>query len=276
MSVLDIMPSPPPSRAVVSSYSGPRIDAFGLSHPGRWRRTNEDSFAVLHHLGLFMVADGMGGAAAGEVASRMAVNAVRAVFQDPDLTWPHGLPDRPPHVSLPLLKAGIEYANERIHAAAVESKAHAGMGTTIAALLALGEDRVALAHVGDSRIYGLRGRRFEQLTVDHSLVNALCQTGAMTRETADKSELRHVLSRAVGTQAAVEVDARLVAAQPGDTFLLATDGLHGVVADETMAAILLREHDLTAAATRLVDCANELGGPDNISVVVVRMVGAAR
>lgn len=256
-----------------SRHQAPRVEAFGLSDMGVRRTTNEDSFAVLPDLDLFMVADGMGGAAAGEVASRMAIDAVSAMFQDPDITWPRGLTQRPPTAGLTLLAAGIEYANARVHAAAVTDPSLAGMGTTIAALLVRG-DTAVLAHVGDSRIYGLRGRRIEQLTTDHTLTNALVQAGVLTQADAATSEVRHMLSRAIGTDAEVEVDVRVVGVHPGDTFLLATDGLHGVADDETIAAILLREQDLTAAAARLIERANELGGPDNTSVVLVRVSGA--
>jgi protein phosphatase len=263
----------PATSAAVPSYYPPRINAFGLTHPGVQRITNQDSFAVLPQLGLFVVADGMGGAAAGEVASRMAVDAVRAVFQDPELTWPYGLPQPPPAMGLPRLKAALEYANARVHFASIAEEARAGMGTTLSALLVLG-DRIALAHVGDSRIYGLRGRRLERLTTDHTLIAALLQAGAITREEAETSEVRHVLARSIGTEVAVEADARLVAVHPGDTFLLCSDGLHGVVDDETIAAILLRERDLTVAAARLVERANDLGGPDNITVILVRVDGS--
>ena len=261
------------ARTSVAPGSGPRLrhlDAFGLSDPGLRRAANEDSFAVLHDLGLYLVADGMGGHAAGEVASRLAVEAMLAVFQDPDVTLPYGIAQRRPTAGLPLLRAGVEYANARVHSASLADAAQAGMGTTLAALLVLG-DSVALAHVGDSRVYGLRGRRFQQLTTDHTLTNALLHAGIISREEAETSEVQHVLARSIGTEPAVDVDARLVAAQPGDTFLVCSDGLHGVVDDETMAAILLRERDLAAAATRLVERANALGGPNNVTVVLVRI-----
>jgi protein phosphatase len=238
----------------------PRIEAFGISHPGMERPTNEDAYLVAPDLGLFVVADGMGGAAAGDVASRMAVDTVRAVFEDADLTWPRGLPHRPSDVGLPLLRASVEHANARVHDAAVADATKQGMGTTLTALLALG-DRVALAHVGDTRVYGLRGRRLQQLTNDHTLVNEYVNAGIMTRDAAAMSQIRHVLSRALGTAETVEVDSRLWAMEPGDTFLMASDGLHGVVDDATIAAILLRDADLTLAATRLVDRANELVPP---------------
>ncbi len=144
------------------------------------------------------------------------------------------------------------------------------MGTTLSALLVL-EDRAVLAHVGDSRIYGLRGRRLEQLTHDHTLANVYVQAGVLRQEDVANSDYNHILARAVGTDETVEVDARLVKVEPADTFLLASDGLHGVVDDATIAAILLRERDLTVAAARLVDRANELGGPNNVTVVLVRV-----
>jgi protein phosphatase len=182
---------------------------------------------------------------------------------------PRGVAHRPRDAGLPLLHASVEHANARLHAVAVADPTKKGMGTTLAALLVLG-DRVAVAHVGDTRVYGLRGRRLQQLTSDHTLVNEYVNAGIMTRDDAAASPIRHMLSRALGTAATVEVDARLWAVEPGDTFLLASDGLHGVVDDATIASILLRERELTLAAGRLVDRANDLGGPDNITVVLVR------
>lgn len=203
----------------------------------------------------------------------MAIDAVTAMFQDPAVAWPHGVEQGSPRAGLALLKAGIEYANACVHAASLAHPAHAGMGTTIAALLVRG-DVTILAHVGDTRVYALRGHRFEQLTTDHTLTNVLVQAGMMTAEDAADSEVRHVLSQAIGTDAEVEVEVRALAVHLGDVFLLASDGLHGVVDDETIAAILLRERDLTTAAARLIAQANELGGPDNITVVLVRVEGS--
>jgi serine/threonine protein phosphatase PrpC len=217
-----------------------------------------------------MVADGMGGHAAGEVASRMAVDAVRAVFEDPEITWPLGVPIPSPAGGLPLLRASIERANAWVHAASVADPLKAGMGTTLTALLVL-EDRLALGHVGDSRAYRLRGGRLELLTHDHTVVAALLQAGLITREQAATSEVRNVLTRSVGSDPTADVDMRLLAAEPGDTLLLSSDGLHGVVAEETIAAVLLGEPDLTRAAAELVQRANDGGGPDNITAVLVRI-----
>lgn len=275
MSSMIVSPPFAQSRAPSGTAPAPphlgRIQAFGLSHQGLVRGRNEDSFIVASDVGLYAVADGMGGHAAGEVASRMAVETVRAVFEDPDLTLPRGLAHRPVDPDLPLLVSGVEHANARIHAAAIGNTAREGMGTTFTGLLVL-EDRFALAHVGDSRAYLLRGRRLEQLTVDHTLVGELVQAGTMAPKDAEVSALRHVLSRAVGTRASVTVDGRMLAAEAGDVLLLASDGLHGVVGDDEIAAILLAERELTRAATRLVERACDAGGPDNVSVVLVRVL----
>ena len=246
------------------------MDAFGLSHPGIVRRGNEDAYVVLPSFGLYAVADGMGGAAAGEIASRLAIDTVRAVFEDPDLTWPCGFAPPPPTRDLPLLVAGLEHANARVHAAAQADPSKAGMGTTFTGILVL-EDRIAVGHVGDSRAYLLRGQSLQQLTRDHTLVNHFIDIGTMTLEEAERSPLRHIMSRAVGADECVEVDRRLVAAEAGDTLLLASDGLHGVVSDADIAAVLLSQRDLTRAATDLVERANDAGGPDNITVVLVRI-----
>jgi serine/threonine protein phosphatase PrpC len=235
------------------------MDAVGLSHPGLSRPTNEDAYAVRPDLGLFVVADGMGGAAAGEVASRMAIDTVREMFEQPDAV-----------PGLPLLVAGAHYANACVHAAARADQTKNGMGTTLTALLVL-PDRVAFAHVGDSRAYHLRGRRLDRITEDHTLVAELVRRGFLTAEEATTSQLRHMLQRAIGVHEQVTVDDRLLAVESGDVLLLTSDGVHGVVAEEEIAAILIGQHDLTHAAALLIEAANNAGGPDNATVVVVRV-----
>jgi protein phosphatase len=261
------------SGVVLSPVRRAHVSAFGLSHTGTVRAGNEDAYLVAMDVGLLAVADGMGGRAAGEVASRMTMDALRAAFENPDVTWPGAMEGRPaPAPGLPQLVAAVERANARVFAAATSDGAKEGMGTTATALLLLG-DRAAIAHVGDSRLYRLRGRRIECLTHDHTLVNEYVRAGAMSRAEADVSPHRHVLSRAVGADSEVEVDQRHVAIEPGDTFLLATDGLHGVVDDEAIATILRAEPDLTRAATRLIEAALDGGGPDNVTVVLCRVPG---
>jgi protein phosphatase len=271
------LPTPTRDSGVALRAQGTaRLEAFGLSHTGAVRRGNEDACLVAAEVGLMAVADGMGGRAAGEVASRMTMDALRVAFENPDVTWPGAMEGRPaPAPGLPRLVAAVERANARVHAAATSDAAKEGMGTTVTALLLLG-NRAAIAHVGDSRLYRLQARRLECLTHDHTLVNEYVRAGAMSRAEADASPHRHVLSRAVGADSEVDVDCRHVAVEPGDTFLLATDGLHGVVADEGIAKILCAEPDLTRAATRLVEAALDGGGPDNVTVVLCRVLAEGR
>jgi len=234
------------------------VEARGLSHPGLVRSTNEDAFLVARDVGLFVVADGVGGNAAGEVASRMAVDAVLAALE------------ALLHPGLPHLISAVERANGHVYAASRTDRSLFGMATTLTALLVC-DETIALAHVGDSRAYRLRGRHLEQLTEDHTLVAALVRLGRMTQEEAETSEIRNMISRAVGGDETIDVDARLLAVEPGDTFVLASDGLHGVVSDEEIVAVLCGERDLARAAGQLIERANEGGGPDNATVVLVRV-----
>jgi serine/threonine protein phosphatase PrpC len=247
----------------------PCAQAFGLSDVGLVRNRNEDAYTVDTALGFFAVADGVGGHAAGEVASRMAIDTVRSVLADPAVPWPAGAGAAT--AALDRLAGGVEYAGARVFAAAAGDRTKKGMGTTFTGLLLLEGRVAAIAHVGDSRIYLLRGRRVEQLTEDHTLVEAYIQAGVLTRDQAATSPIRNVITRAVGTKEVVEVDSRLLAVEPGDTLLLSSDGLHGVVADEEIAAVLLREHDITRAAAQLVQRANDAGAPDNVTAVLVRI-----
>jgi serine/threonine protein phosphatase PrpC len=265
------VPSPLASSSRPSSTARlprPRVEAFGLSDPGLVRDTNEDCYAVVPTLGYFAVADGVGGHAAGEVASRMAIDTVRSLLEDPRACWPAG--PGAAAAAVDRLAGGVAYANARVYDAASGEKGRQGMGTTFTGLLLL-DGRVALAHVGDSRAYLLRGRRLAQLTDDHTLVAAYIQAGILTREEAATSPIRNIISRAVGPADVVEVDKRLLAVESGDTLLLCSDGLHGVVEDEAIAAVLLQERDITRAAAQLIDRANDAGGPDNVTVVLVRV-----
>jgi protein phosphatase len=232
------------------------------------RSHNEDRFGMFPEVGLMVVADGMGGAAAGEVAAKMAVELVCEVFVDADVTWPRGATA---HRSsgLPLLVAAIERANHCVHGAMLRTPDWTGMGTTIAAVLACG-DRAVLAHVGDSRIYRLRGRRLDLLSEDHSLFNEFVRAGLADPERPEDFEQRNVITRAVGVEPTVEVDARLVEVAPGDTLLLCTDGLSGVLEHRELASILLAHTNLDEAVEHLIARANDHGGPDNITALLVR------
>jgi serine/threonine protein phosphatase PrpC len=255
------------------------FEAAGRTHPGMVRDTNEDSFAILEPRGLFLVADGMGGRAAGEVASKMAIETVRDFFDDPDSTWPIAVGVGPPTMrasearyvdqGLPLLVAGIQLANGRIFSAARRDREKRGMGTTFAAALAR-DGFVAIAHVGDSRVYRLRDHRLELLTRDHSLLNECLRLGHILPEQASSFPLQHVITRALGTDEAVEVETRIDTIESGDLLLLCSDGLSGAVAAHEIAAILEDHPDLGEITMRLIKRANENGGPDNVTCIVVR------
>ena len=245
-----------------------RLEAAGLTHPG-WRRDrNEDDLAVHPELGLFIVADGMGGHAAGEVASRMAVAAVSAAL------LAAGPPSSRPSLSSAgaLLVSAIQRANATIFAAAQQDSAMQGMGTTIVAALTHG-GRLAISHAGDSRAYLARGRCLQRLTEDHNALNQCRDAGLDLAALPGLARYGHALTRAVGAAETIEVDTRFVQPEPGDILLLCSDGLTCVVDDREIAAILVGCFDLGAAAERLIARANEHGGPDNVTAVLVRWVG---
>jgi len=225
---------------------------------GKKRRRNEDAYVMAPPL--FAVADGMGGAQAGEVASKLAA----AALEDTDpgrLTGPERV------ASL------IQEANRRVHERSSSDPATSGMGTTMT--VALVEDGgVVIGHVGDSRAYLVRDGRIEQLTEDHSLVNELLKSGKLSREEAEMHPQRSVITRAVGTDPDVDVDSFTVDAADGDVFLICSDGLTDMIHDEDILAIVERYHDdLERAAKQLVLAANRGGGEDNITVVAFRIGG---
>jgi serine/threonine protein phosphatase PrpC len=223
------------------------------SNTGNKRRRNEDSFVVAPPL--FAVADGMGGAQAGEVASKLAA----AALEDTDAGTAGG-EER--------VVALIQEANRRVYERSNADPSASGMGTTITAALVEGT-RVTFGHVGDSRAYLLRDGVMEQLTEDHSLVNELMKTGKLSPEEAETHPQRSVITRALGTDPDVDVDTFVIEAKEGDVFLICSDGLTTMVADEDILDLLERHHDdLDRAAKSLVAAANRAGGEDNITVVV--------
>ncbi|HWC48730.1 MAG TPA: Stp1/IreP family PP2C-type Ser/Thr phosphatase [Solirubrobacterales bacterium] len=226
---------------------------------GRQRNANEDSLFV--DAPLFVVADGMGGAQAGEVASRAAAES-----------FAQNLPPAPPEK---LLEETIEGANRTIHELARKDPSLAGMGTTTtAALVDLDSEEVAIGHVGDSRAYRLRAGKFEQLTRDHSLVEEMRRKGQLTDAQAEDHPQRSIITRALGPEPEVEVDLQTVPAQAGDVFLICSDGLTTMLDDEKIAHILGRATSLQSAVRALVDEANRAGGRDNITVVLFRLEDA--
>ncbi|MGH3113294.1 MAG: Stp1/IreP family PP2C-type Ser/Thr phosphatase [Gaiellaceae bacterium] len=231
-------------------------ESIGKSDPGRVRRRNEDAFVV--DPPLFAVADGMGGAQAGEVASRLAAAAFRE-YREADELAPE---ER--------VRAIIKEANRRIYDRARTDSEVSGMGTTVTAAL-LGDGGVVIGHVGDSRAYRIRDGRLEQLTEDHSLVADLMRSGRLTPEEAEGHPQRSVITRALGTDPDVDVDTLVIEAEAGDLFLLCSDGLSTMVSDAEVLQTVERAGTLDEAARDLVRAANTGGGEDNVTVVLFRL-----
>jgi protein phosphatase len=227
---------------------------------GRQRNANEDSHLI--RAPLFVVADGMGGAQAGEVASKAAAESFAGE-----------LPEAPPER---LLEETIEGANRTIHELARKDPSLAGMGTTTTAVIVdLEAEEVAIGHVGDSRAYRLRGNKLEQLTRDHSLVEEMRRKGQLTDAQAEDHPQRSIITRALGPEPEVQVDVQTVPVQDGDVILICSDGLTTMLDDETISRILARATSLQAAVRALVDEANRAGGRDNITVVAFRLEDTA-
>lgn len=226
------------------------------SDTGRKRRRNEDNYVVAPPL--FAVADGMGGAQAGEVASKLAATTLESE-------------DRRPLQGVERVAALIQEANRRVYDRAVSDPAVSGMGTTMTVALVEGMT-VAIGHVGDSRAYLVRGETMEQLTDDHSLVNELLKSGQLSPDEAHGHPQRSVITRAVGTDPDVDVDAFTVEAEDGDVFLICSDGLTDMVADVEILELVERDRDdLDRAVRALVAAANRGGGEDNITAVAFRL-----
>ncbi|HEY3192874.1 MAG TPA: Stp1/IreP family PP2C-type Ser/Thr phosphatase [Solirubrobacterales bacterium] len=226
---------------------------------GRQRHANEDSYFA--RAPLFAVADGMGGAQAGEVASRIAAGA-----------FEHGRVSKQAPAEGQLEEIAQE-ANREIHKLAQEDSSRAGMGTTLTAAM-VRDDEVALGHVGDSRAYVLRDGQLKRLTKDHSLVEELRRQGRLTEEQAEEHPQRSIITRALGPEPSVNVDTMTFPARDGDVFLLCSDGLTTMISDEQIREILVSSKNLRSAVNRLVDAANRGGGRDNITAVAFRLADA--
>ncbi|HEX2589202.1 MAG TPA: Stp1/IreP family PP2C-type Ser/Thr phosphatase [Gaiellales bacterium] len=232
------------------------VDDAGLSRTGHVRRNNEDSYLIRGDL--FMIADGMGGAAAGEVASAMCAEA----FAEIDLIRQRG--DE-------ALRRAIQTANQRIHERAASDPEAAGMGTTVTAALVEQDGRIAFANVGDSRAYLLRDGALQRLTEDHSVVAELVASGQISEQEAGTHPQRNVVTRVLGAEATVQVDTFWLQAQDGDLVLLCSDGLTDMVAEDDFAAILASSGDCESIAQALVRAALAGGGEDNVTVVLFRI-----
>jgi PPM family protein phosphatase len=263
------------------------VHVLGRTDVGRTREHNEDSFLVAdlsagtvteqaepasYTLGprgaLFMVADGLGGAAAGEIASGMAIDIV---LQELRRTWV-GAPASDPDTFAHALKKACELANTRIYEYAMKNPEHRGLGTT-ATIAGLLGNTLYLVQVGDSRAYIVRGGVAQQITKDQSLMQRLIEAGELTPEEAEQSERRNIILQALGPEAVVKIALTHQQVRRGDRLVLCTDGLSGQVRKEEIARIVAQERDLATAGQTLIDRANENGGPDNITVIVAHLDG---
>jgi protein phosphatase len=250
-----------------------KISYQAITDVGRKRKGNEDSLYVNPEQRLYVVADGMGGHAAGEVASKVAVDSINEFVcltgGDEDITWPFGL-DQTISFDGNRLKSAIQYANRKVLEATREKKEYLGMATTVVAVLVDGT--VAnLAHVGDSRGYLVRNTELRQLTTDHSWVNEQIEMGAIAPEQARSHPLRNVVTRALGGKPELLVDLQMHKIESGDTLLLCSDGLTTMLPDDEIVRVIREAGpDIKKTAQALVDEANERGGEDNITVLLVR------
>ncbi|MBW2525951.1 MAG: Stp1/IreP family PP2C-type Ser/Thr phosphatase [Deltaproteobacteria bacterium] len=241
-----------------------RAVAAGLTDVGKERDHNEDRFVLLPEFGVFMVADGMGGHQCGEVASRMATATVAGYLRERRPSPADGhVPD--------LLRSALVAANDKIYHRGLRSQGHRGMGTTVvAAAFVRNEQRLYVAHAGDSRCYRMRDGELSQITRDHSLV----EEALRTRPDISESDLAflpaNVITRALGVEPTVDVELREEQVEIGDLYLLCSDGLHGFVTEELISDVLSEGKVLTDTCADLVTAANENGGGDNITVVLVR------
>ena len=238
-----------------------------FSDPGRLRPTNEDAFLADRETGLFAVADGMGGHAAGEVASHLAIEALRA-GGSPPAAEPGSADADPASIARKWLASLVEAANRVVFEAARANPEYRGMGTTLTALY-LRSPVACYAHVGDSRLYRFRDGRLQQLTRDHTWVREQVDSGLLSPAEADRHPYRSVLTRAIGTNESVEVDSSEVDVQTSDLFLLCSDGLTTMLDDDDIAGVLSRGLSLEESTAVLIDEANRRGGYDNITVVLV-------
>jgi serine/threonine protein phosphatase PrpC len=255
--------------------SSARVLVAGETNVGMKRTHNEDSYEVLDDERLYLVADGMGGHASGEVASRMAIDTLKEFFQatsqDPEATWPYKMDKSRPYEENRLI-TGIKLANLRIHESQQREPKLRGMGTTFAGILIIDEG-VLVAHVGDSRVYRIRGAKLEQLTEDHSLLNDYIKMKRLTEEEIANFPHKNVIVRALGMKETVKVDTKLDVPQPGDTYLVCSDGLCGPVSDQEISEIAASTNDLKGLASKLIERANANGGPDNVTVVLAKWIG---
>jgi serine/threonine protein phosphatase PrpC len=250
------------------------VKAYGLSHVGRQRQHNEDSFLVADDAKLFLVADGMGGHAAGEIASRIAVDSISEFIihtKEDEGTWPHAYDEHYRRTTNRLM-AAVRMANTRVLEAMRKDARLRGMGTTVVACMADEDNTMSFAHVGDSRAYLIRNKQLSRITNDHSWVFEQVQAGMLTEAEAEKHPLRNVITRALGGALQVTPDASEIEVRAGDVFLLCSDGLTGMVPEDEILRVVNESQNLEAACQRLIEAANERGGLDNVTAILVKAI----
>lgn len=239
------------------------LEAFALSDPGRIRSTNQDSYRVVPELGLYLLADGMGGARGGERASQLAVDAVVDILS------------RSPHRDAAALLGAVEEANQRVLDESIRDPRLEGMGTTLVAVLETGDHDVAIASVGDSRAYLLSHDKLRAITEDQTWVQEVGRTLGLDEESLKNHPMRHVLTMAVGVGSAIRIRYYAVELAPGDLMMLSSDGLHGVVRNETIEQVLNGKSTLEEKCNDLVAAAHQAGSPDNVTVMLIRAAPSA-
>jgi protein phosphatase len=249
-----------------------RIRYAAKTDVGMKRTHNEDYFSLIEQDQLFLVADGMGGHASGEVASKMAAETMQEFFtrsQDDDVTWPYKM-DRQLSFVENRLVVGVKMANQRIYEAALKDLRLKGMGTTIVGGQIVG-DKLYIAHVGDSRCYRIRDGKIQQMTRDHSLLEDYKDAKpGMSEEEQRKFPHKNVITRALGMRDTVQVDLHAQDIVPGDTYIFCSDGLSGMIDDDAILKVVVANPDLEVAVSALVEAANQAGGTDNVTVLALQ------
>ena len=251
-----------------------RVDMEARTDLGRVRKNNEDNFTVVPELGLYVLSDGMGGEAHGEVASGLTVEAIRhhciEASKVPDTPlFGDAIENLPARANR--LVSAVRLANRAIYESAQRHPSQKGMGATVVTIW-VDEQQMSVAHVGDSRLYRMRQGQLEQITQDHSLVAEQVRRGILTQQQAETSQMQSVLIRALGIDPDVEVDAEEHPVLPGDSLVLCSDGLNRMVTDPDIGSILNTSLTAKEAVDRLIALANENGGEDNVTVIVVRII----
>jgi PPM family protein phosphatase len=274
--------APGEKRVLTKSLEGDVVEIVsgGVSDVGRVRTNNEDSYRILESMNLFILSDGMGGEAHGEVASAMAVETVEKYCNNPDAKEDpsvtlHGAVNDTWSPPSKILQNAVFQANFNIYQSAQKHPEQRGMGATLTTGWING-NKLSIAHVGDSRAYLLRTGNLQQLTSDHSLVAEQVRRGILTPQQAEESEMQSVLLRALGANPEVDVEVDEVDVMPRDVLLFCSDGLTRMVTEPEIAGKLQAETDPASAAQKLVDLANERGGLDNVTVIVVRVQDEAK